>query len=60
MNNQEFTFKGTIKKAVSQKGIEYEYLALKLTDNYSKRVYLEQAELLLLLSNSKSNLPFGK
>lgn len=60
MNNQEFTFKGTIKKAVSQKGNEYEYLELKLTDSYSKKVFLEEAEKVLLLTNNKSNLPFGK
>lgn len=60
MNNQEFTLKGTIKKAVSQKGNEYEYLELKLTDGYSKKVFLEEAEKVLLLSNNKSSLPFGK
>lgn len=60
MNNQEFTFKGTLKQGVSQKGNTYEYLDLKLTDNYSKRVYLEEAEKLLLLKDNKTTNPFGK
>lgn len=60
MNKQEFTFKGTIEKAVSQKGNEYEYLNLKITDTYSKRVFLEGAEKELLLNNNKSTNPFGK
>ena len=59
MNNKEFTFKGTLKEGVSQKGNTYEYLDLKLTNDYSKRVYLEQAEKLLLLNNSKTTNPFG-
>lgn len=60
MNNQEFTIKCTIKKGVSQKGNEYEYLALKLTDTYEKRVFLERAEKELLISNNNSKSPFGK
>lgn len=60
MNNQEFTIKCTIKKGVSQKGNEYEYLALKLTDTYEKRVFLEGAEKELLISNNNSKSPFGK
>lgn len=60
MNNKEFTFKGTIEKGVSQKGNEYEYLALKITDDYTKRIFLEEAEKVLLLNNSKSSNPFGK
>lgn len=61
MNNKEFTLKGTIKKATSQKGNEYEYLDLKLTDGYSKRVFLEEAEKVLLLSNDKNaSNPFDK
>ena len=60
MNEQEFTLKGTIKKAVSQKGNEYEYLELKITNTYSKRVFLEQAEKELLLNNNKPSNPFGK
>lgn len=54
MNNKEFNLKGTIKKGVSQKGNEYEYLDLKLVDGYSKRVFLEEAEKILLLSNEKN------
>lgn len=60
MNNKEFTLKGTIKEGVSQKGNTYEYLELKITDTYSKRVFLEGAEKELLLNNSKSTNPFGK
>lgn len=60
MNNQEFTLKGTLKEGVSQKGNKYEYLDLKITDTYSKRVFLEGAEKELLLSKSKSTNPFGK
>lgn len=60
MNNKEFTFKGTIKEGTSQKGNVYKYLELKITDNYSKRVFLEEAEMLLLLSDNKSANPFGK
>lgn len=60
MNNKEFTLKGTLKEGVSQKGNTYQYLDLKITDNYSKRVFLEEAERLLLLSDNKSTNPFGK
>ena len=60
MNNKEFTLKCTIEKGVSQKGNEYEYLSLKITDTYSKRVFLEGAEKELLLNNSKTTNPFGK
>lgn len=61
MNDKEFTLKGTIKTATSQKGNEYKYLDLKLTDIYSKRVFLDEAEKVLLMSNStKSSNPFGK
>lgn len=59
--NKEFTFKGTIEKGVSQKGNEYEYLNLKITDEYSKRIFLEEAEKILLLNNNKpSSNPFNK
>lgn len=59
--NKEFTFKGTIEKGVSQKGNEYEYLNLKITDDYSKRIFLEEAEKILLLNNNKSSSnPFNK
>ena len=60
MNNKEFTLKCTIEKATSQKGNEYEYLNLKITDTYSKRVFLEGAEKELLLNNNKPVNPFGK
>lgn len=60
MNKQEFTFKGTLEKGVSQKGNEYEYLSLKITDTYSMRVFLSEAEKILLLNNNKSVNPFGK
>ena len=60
MNNKEFTLKGTIKEGVSQKGNTYEYLELKITETYSKRVFLEGAEKELLLNNSKTTNPFGK
>lgn len=51
MNNNEFTLKGTIKQGVSQKGNEYTYLDLQLDKDYSKRVFLEKAELLILKKN---------
>lgn len=60
MNNKEFTLKCSLEKGVSQKGNEYEYLALKITDTYIKRVFLESAEKELLLNNNKSLNPFGK
>lgn len=60
MNNKEFTFKGTIEKGVSQKGNEYEYLNLKLTDKYSKRIFLEEAEKVLLEEAEKNKNPFSK
>lgn len=60
MNNREFTLKCTIKEGISQKGNTYEYLELKITDTYSKRVFLEGAEKELLLNNNKPSNPFGK
>jgi len=61
MDNKEYTLKGTIKKGISKKNnTEYEYLALKLTDTYTKRVFLEAAELQLLLNDNKPVSPFGK
>ncbi len=54
-------FKATLETRTSKKGSQYEVLVIKLTDNLEKLVFLDQAELeLLKLSNSKSNLPFGK
>jgi len=61
MDKIEYTLKGTIKKGISKKNnTEYEYLALKLTDTYTKRVFLEAAELQLLLNDNKPVSPFGK
>lgn len=62
MNNIEYTLKGTIKKDISKKtNSEYEYLSLKLTDTYSKRVFLDSAEKNLLVNhNNKQTNPFGK
>ena len=57
MNNQEFTLKGTLKTGTSQKGNEYVYLDLQFDKDYSKRVFLDQAEIILLKkSNEKTNL----
>lgn len=54
-------FKATLETRTSKKGKVYEVLVIKLTDNTEKLVFLDPAELeLLKLSNSKSNLPFGK
>ena len=61
MDNKEYTLKCTIEKGISKKNnTEYEYLALKLTDTYTKRVFLEGAEKELLLNNNKPVNPFGK
>ena len=60
MNNKEYTLKGTIEKCISKNNTEYEYLSLKITDTYSKKVFLEAAEKELLLNNSKTTNPFGK
>ena len=48
MNTQEFTLKGTLKTGTSQKGNEYTYLSLKFDKDYEKRVFLDQAEIILL------------
>lgn len=54
-------FKATLETRISKKGTQYEVLVIKITDNIEKLVFLEPAELeLLKMSNSKSNLPFGK
>lgn len=57
--DKEYTLKGTFKKATSKEGHEYEYLALKLSDTYEKRVFLQGAEKEILV-NSKPSNPFGK
>lgn len=58
MNNKEFTLKGTLEEKVSQKGNPYTVLTLKITDTYSKPVFLEKAEIELLVQGSKSTNPF--
>ena len=60
MNNQEFTLKGTLKTGTSQKGNEYVYLDLQFDKDYSKRVFLDQAEIILLKKSNEKNNPFGK
>lgn len=59
MESKEFVIKCSFKKGVSQKGNEYEYLALKVTDTYEKRVFLEAAEKELLLNNLNKNMGSG-
>lgn len=60
MNNQEFTLKGTLKTGTSQKGNEYVYLDLQFDKDYSKRVFLDQAEIILLKKSTEKTNPFGK
>lgn len=60
MNNQEFTLKGTLKTGTSQKGNEYVYLDLQFDKDYSKRVFLDQAEIILLKKSNEKTNPFGK
>jgi len=60
MDNKEFTLKGTIEKGVSKQGAEYEYLNLKLTPDYSKKVFLDNAEKVLLVNSNKTFDPFKK
>lgn len=61
MDKKEFTLRATIENGKSQKGTEYEYLNLQLTKDYSKRVFLEQSELLLMkLEDNKLIFPQGK
>ena len=53
--------KATLETRTSKKGNQYECVVIKLTDNYEKVVFLEQAELeLLKVNNSKSTNPFAK
>ena len=59
MESKEFVIKCSFKKGVSQKGNEYEYLALKVTDTSEKRVFLEAAEKELLLNNLNKNMGSG-
>lgn len=60
MNNQEFTLKGTLKTGISQKGNEYVYLDLQFDKDYSKKVFLDQAEIILLKKSNEKTNPFGK
>lgn len=54
-------YKATLETRTSKKGNQYEVLVIKITDNIEKLVFLDPAELeLLKMSNSKTNLPFGK
>ena len=60
MNTEEFTLKGTLKTGTSQKGNEYVYLDLQFDKDYSKRVFLDQAEIILLKKSATKTSPFGK
>ena len=60
MNNDEFTLKGTLKTGTSQKGNEYVYLDLQFDKDYSKRVFLDQAEIILLKKSNEKTNPFSK
>lgn len=60
MNNEEFTLKGTLKTGTSQKGNEYTYLELRFDKDYSKRVFLDQAEIVLLKKQTEETMPFLK
>lgn len=60
MNNEEFTLKGTLKTGTSQKGNEYVYLDLQFDKDYSKRVFLDQAEIILLKKSADNSNPFKK
>lgn len=55
MNNEEFTLKGTLKTGTSQKGNEYTYLELRFDKDYAKRVFLDQAEIILLKKATEDN-----
>lgn len=61
MNTNEFTLKGTLKEGTSQKGNAYTYLELQLDKDYVKRVFLDQAEIILLKKSAEDNsMPFLK
>lgn len=57
MNNNEFNLKGTLKSGTSQKGNPYTYLELKFDKDYSKRVFLDSAEIILLKKSIENNMP---
>lgn len=57
--------KATLETKISKAGKEYQVLVVKLTDTYSKLVFLEQAEIELLKANNSKvgktlSDPFGK
>lgn len=60
MNDNEFTLKGTLKTGTSQKGNQYTYLELQFDKDYSKRVFLDSAEIILLKKSNDNEMPFLK
>lgn len=52
-----FTLKGTLKTGTSQKGNEYTYLELQFDKDYSKRVFLESAEIVILKKSIDNRMP---
>lgn len=60
MNENEFTLKGTLKTGTSQKGNDYTYLDLQFDNDYHKRVFLDQAELILLKKSKEKSSFLGK
>lgn len=56
--SEEFTLKGTLKTGTSQKGNEYTYLELQFDKDYSKRVFLESAEIVILKKSINNKMPF--
>lgn len=59
-DKNEFTLKGTLKTGTSQKGNEYTYLELHFDKDYSKRVFLDQAEIVLLKKSIDDDFPVLK
>lgn len=57
MNDEVFTLKGTLKSGTSQKGNEYTYLDLQFDKDYSKRVFLDSAEIVLLKKTKNYEMP---
>lgn len=54
-------FKCFLEERTSKKGSTYQCVVIKLTDKLEHLVFLSDAELALLqMTNSKSNLSFGK
>lgn len=48
--------KATLVEKTSKSGKPYKVIEIKLTDNYTKLVFLENAELELLALNDKKNI----